>query len=693
MNNLNSISDYLKVFNNINKRPAQEPRNMYAGGQLVQPGIGRPGYGGPGSGAKKGSIPRQSSSQKKSTLYKKLINDLPEGYLEDYKRLFMKKNKDGTFSARPGDAFKKGEVAFMEEKYGEIIRNRYPSRQGEFLKPRIVDMNSAILENQAKLDFNKVSGLGEADAVRKADLKIVGEVDLKKITPLGKAQHHFMPLAGVEGESMNLSSTKNTAFIDEKLNQKMSPYDKRLKANQKEQIKLLNEKPTGYKIRIKQLNYKAKNIYKEAGKKVPKSKGLLGYSQINVKPDGTYDIKVTGIDSSKSAAGLKGEEILYKNISKADKIKVEKIFQENLLKLGNGSKKKALAKLKSGNLTSAEKKIVDAMGDGLKASGMPKKFWTTALKGEGYFALADFANNLTKGQSLDKSFSNAIETATFGGLDLGGNERDLMKYAKERGLDTEAIEEWMNYAQTYGKYVEGHKDKALREKEVEASGGEEEYWKNFQPNTILNPSAEVSDASLWDAENKIKKAEKQLEEQGKSETIQSGKGYKDMNEAIEGVVAKEWNKPAGVPGLDRGYRKMLGMKGDEGLVWGPIGSAFRESMEKIGFDEHKALKSFTPQTVMNYHPVYGYKEDIKAVIRQGDSPMEDMMYYMEKNYPASGLIKEALREVAKEKEVEKWVDTGFGREKRKVKTDMGSYDYDPKLDAAEGGIASLNVKK
>ena len=30
--NLNSISDYLKVFNNINKRPAQEPRNMAHGG-------------------------------------------------------------------------------------------------------------------------------------------------------------------------------------------------------------------------------------------------------------------------------------------------------------------------------------------------------------------------------------------------------------------------------------------------------------------------------------------------------------------------------------------------------------------------------------------------------------------------------------------------------------------------------------
>ena len=55
MNNLNSIVDYLKVFNNINKRKAyeprtmaQEPRNMYAGGQLVQNTAdgSRPGYKG-----------------------------------------------------------------------------------------------------------------------------------------------------------------------------------------------------------------------------------------------------------------------------------------------------------------------------------------------------------------------------------------------------------------------------------------------------------------------------------------------------------------------------------------------------------------------------------------------------------------------------------------------------------------------
>jgi hypothetical protein len=378
-----------------------------------------------------------------------------------------------------------------------------------------------------------------------------------------------------------------------------------------------------------------------------------------------------------------------------------KTFEKQLIKLGCGmyaggrvgfkvgSGKcitRATAKLKSGKLNSAEKKIVDAMGDGLKKGGMPKKFWTTALKGEGYFALADFANNLTKGQSLDKSFSNAVEMATFGALDIGGNERDLMRYAEERGLDTKDMKEWMDYAQTYGKYVKGHEDLKWAEREKEAG------LEGFTPSHILNPEwGQTQVDKIEQAKSAIEKAEGQLEEKGKSETIQSGKGYKDMNEMIEGVIAKEWNKPAGVPGLDRGYRKMLGMKGDEGLVWGPIGNLFREGAEKLGFDEHRALKSFTPQTVMNYHPVYGYKEDIKDVIREGDSPMEDMLMYMEKNFPSTALRDEALRtKIENLKEKEKWVDTGFGRIKKKVKKDMGTYDYDPNL--AEGGLAGLMKK-
>ena len=307
----------------------------------------RPGYQGT----------RQTSSQKKSTLYKKLLNDLPEGYLEDYKKIFLKDRGDGTFSLKPGDA-PEG-ILDMEKKYGEIIK-KMKTRQGEVknITRKIGEMNSAIKQSLEK-DNLIVSGLSDADVVRKTDLKIVGDIDLK--APKGMNTHHFMPLAGVEGESINLSSTKNTAFIDEKLNKKMSPYDKRLKANQKEQIKLLNEKPTGYKIRIKQLNFKAKNIYKEAGKKVPSSKGYLGYSQIEVKPDGTYDIKVTGIDSNKSFAGLKGEEIFYKNISKDDKIKVRNIAD---LTSELGGKEKLQKLLFEGGGTKVERGLVQRIVSG-----------------------------------------------------------------------------------------------------------------------------------------------------------------------------------------------------------------------------------------------------------------------------------------------------------------------------------------
>ena len=48
---------------------------------------------------------------------------------------------------------------------------------------------------------------------------------------------------------------------------------------------------------------------------------------------------------------------------------------------------------------------------------------------------------------------------------------------------------------------------------------------------------------------------------------------------------------------------------------------------------------------------------------------------MRKYYPDDRLIEEALRTKPEDlQEVEKWVDTGFGREKRKVKVDMGTYD-------------------
>ncbi len=271
-----------------------------------------------------------TDSKAKQNLLNRYLKNLPEGYQEDYIKFFLNDRGDGTFSKK---ASAEEGVVKMKEKYGDILKTQYPSRQTnksgkKFLDARVIDINSAILQD-LKSKGNIVSGLSDAKKVRDKDLQIVGDFKDKN-TPKGKSVHHFLPLAGIEGESINLASTKNTAVIDKKLNSKMAPFDKKLKANQKEQINLLQEKPPGYERRMEELNYKAKNIYKEAGKKVPSSKGYLGYTQINVNPDGTYTNKVIGMDKNKSLAGLEGEEILYKNISKEDKNKVKNLIQEDI---------------------------------------------------------------------------------------------------------------------------------------------------------------------------------------------------------------------------------------------------------------------------------------------------------------------------------------------------------------------------
>jgi len=94
MNNLNSILDYLKVFNNINKRPAykprtmaQEPRNMYSQGQLVRNTVdgSRPGYSGK----------MKWTTKEVQAIYK----DLPEG-MSVSKRVLPSGRTDYTYRAK-----------------------------------------------------------------------------------------------------------------------------------------------------------------------------------------------------------------------------------------------------------------------------------------------------------------------------------------------------------------------------------------------------------------------------------------------------------------------------------------------------------------------------------------------------------------------------------------------------------------
>ena len=337
MNNLNSIVDYLKVFNNINKRPAYEPRTMAHGGriglsdgQLVRNTAdgSRPGYGGKGS-----SSPGYRAN---------LLENLPDGYLDDYKANFYNTIKDGKLThvggAQPPSvkgSLKKG-IPYMMEKYGENYG-------------KIKDINSALkasfqsqIESGAKMGYN----------IRIGQLRAVAPWNPK--APKGMELHHFLPKLGIEGTDINFASTRNTAFISKELNRKMSPYDTKLKRIQLEQIKLLENKPKGWETEIERLNERARGIYKNAAKEVPGSAGYLGFSEIKIKPDGGYTVEIRGIDYNKSLSGIdKADEIFYRDpktfepISRENRLKVNKmsnikstnVLGKNFKDVVNNSKK------------------------------------------------------------------------------------------------------------------------------------------------------------------------------------------------------------------------------------------------------------------------------------------------------------------------------------------------------------------
>ena len=756
MNKLDSIVDYLKVFNNIETYKKPEPRNMAHGGRIIgKPGgIVEPGikyYGDnvityTGQGKHKGKHHLRLGADKKTY----------RGSKEKLEKI-LERRKTAGGSTIPAnlETFKYDEGFLTKKQFKEFLKKNhitgddpqsFAKNHGINTKPNPLLKNhnlydisqfneeliTTIQKKQVKTGQGTKWARKQFPPKTKSELHgprqeaIVERGGIKKDSPFaGKAKlkvdlgHHGNiygteritgDVLGYTPKSVNLEMSKG---IDHKI-RAVSESIEKIK-NQKlptaTKKKLLEEADTTL-IRLASQSQGFKKVQLSDGSTfggdrltIDMFEEFPGKTEVEIrdfvnkwKDKKTWNTAEEFNNIKKAKFFEINRKNQLKTASKIGKKEQKKIISEvkkNLLRLGDcglyaggrvgfkaGSKciNRALAKLKSGKLNSAEKKIVDAMGDGLKASGMPKKFWTTALKGEGYFALADFANNLTKGQSLDKSFSNAIHTATFGGLDLGGNERDLMKYAKERGLDTKDMKEWMDYAQTYGKYAKAHEDQQYAHETL------------VSDEISIPEDLDLQQSVLDQSPDRIKKLEDKLGKQYESKGKSIESGYKDLNEMIEGVVAKEWNKPAGIAGLDRGFRKMLGMKGDEGMVWGPVGTLFREGAEQAGFDEHKALKSFTPQTVMNYHPAYGYKEDIKDVIREGDSPMEDMLMYMKKNFPSTALRDEALRtKIENLKEKEQWVDTGWGRKKKKVKKDMGIYDYDPDL-LATGGIASLMKK-
>ena len=345
------------------------------------------------------------------------------------------------------------------------------------------------------------------------------------------------------------------------------------------------------------------------------------------------------------------------------KVKFPPKIQKKLIKLGCGMYAGGRVGLKNGSgdcVEKALKKMDNPKGLSAVESKLAKEVVAESsklktlgswVKGDVYFGGADMLNNWSKGQGFLRGLNNAVEQATLGAVDVEADEYALSKLIGEQGSkkDQEAFKDYLDASKKFNK---------LESAETSLKNAEQ----TLASDEIIGPDDQMLlESRIKEEPKRIKKLDKIAMDTLEKPTL--NKGYSLMNEYMERLAAQDFNKTAGTP-LDRGYREMIGAKGDEGLVWGPLFSSGE-------------FKKFRPQDTMNYHPVYGYKEDLKKEMRRGNSPMEDILSSMDEYSPSNLLPLEAGR-------TENLNDENV---------DMGIYDYNEFADGGLAGIMSLKRKK
>ena len=186
------------------------------------------------------------------------------------------------------------------------------------------------------------------------------------------------------------------------------------------------------------------------------------------------------------------------------------------------------------------------------------------LKGELWFAGADFINNLTKGQSIEKAFKKAVETASFDIKDLDADERALIKHAKEQGASEEeisALRNYLNYMKKYKTYERANKMLDYAKKNLgEGTGSPEDIGTTWEDVTSARENLKLREGELENLYN--------IYTEGTGD-MQLGSNM--LDKYMKTLAAEEWNKTAGTL-IDRGSRTNQG----EGLVWNPIGALTRD---------------------------------------------------------------------------------------------------------------------
>ena len=388
---------------------------------------------------------------------------------------------------------------------------------------------------------------------------------------------------------------------------------------------LVKSSPTkDLQILTSQLNYEAEKIAKLIKNKDFSRVDDLKELGIRLVVDG----KSYGVPAESAKKG-------YERIVKSSVSDVQKWGPKNFNKFRKFIKENPKLATQAGMRLNSGLPIDEIM----KMPGMKKALpW---IKGEGYFAFADMLNNWTKGQSFWKGAGKGVEMATFGLVDFDTDEKALLMHAVKKGLPDNEIKAMLDYLKykkeekrlmgldTQLAYLEHYEDIGGEISPSKLGYAGQEGYKYGEKERIMK-AIEDSSQNLENLYNEYYSGD------NRSATI----GLTTLENMMESLTAEEWNKTAGIPGIDRGYREMIGAKADEGLVWGPLfGGGMREFFEAIGGEKTDSLKAFKPQELMSAHPVYGYKEQIKDMESRGISPMEDIRSHFDyalSNYSGGG---------------------------------------------------------
>ena len=231
-----------------------------------------------------------SSKSKKDNFNKKILSNLPKGYLEDYIKLFLIQNADGTYSAKPV-SIGTDAINQMEKKYREIIKTQYPKSrtEGEFLKGiRIRDINSAILKD---LKSNNSIVNSKTDTSLKRGERL--DKTAKKTKYVRGSDsfpfHHIMPIGGE-----TRLTTNDVAVITKQMNSRLAPYNTKLN-NIADEIsanisKAYTTRSEGgsfsYLKKVDELNKEAENVIARVAEKLPKKYlPYIGFTQLTVPTD------------------------------------------------------------------------------------------------------------------------------------------------------------------------------------------------------------------------------------------------------------------------------------------------------------------------------------------------------------------------------------------------------------------------